>query len=325
VKRREVLRLTVGLSAGALARPRFGLAQAPGRVYRVGIMAGTRQDEVPWPPFFDELSRLGFIEGQNLQIDGHFSMRDETAPGIAAALVANGVDAIVTGGYARTRAAQTATSSIPILSVGDDLVLMGLVSSLAHPGGNTTGLSILATELDGKRQELLLELVPGARRIGVLADPNVTRPEQLSALVQQTRERGVECSIHTASKPEDIIPSLEAAHAATAQGLNVLATPLFNANQRIIIQRTAALQLPAIYQWPEIAEAGGLAAYGPNYHQLYRQHARQLAKLLRGSKPADIPVEQPEKFELVINLKTAKALGITVPQSILARADEVIE
>jgi putative ABC transport system substrate-binding protein len=323
VRRREVLGLIAGVSAGVLARPRFGLAQAPGRIYRVGIMAATQQDEVPWPPFFDELSRLGFIKGKNLEIDGHFSMHDETAGGVAAALAGNRVDAIVTGGYARTRAAQT--TSIPILTVGDDLVLMGLVSSLAHPGGNTTGISILATELDGKRQELLLEVIPGARRIAALADPNVTRPEQLSALVQQARERGVECSIHSASKPEDIIPSLEAAHAAAAQGLNVLAASLFNANQQIIIQQAAALQLPAIYQWPEIAEAGGLAAYGPNYHQLYRQHARQLAKLLRGTKPADIPVEQPEKFELVINVKTAKALGLTVPPSLLARADEVIE
>jgi putative tryptophan/tyrosine transport system substrate-binding protein len=324
MRRREVLRLIAGLSAGALARPRFSLAQAPDRVYRIGIMAGTRQDEVPWPPFFDELSRLGFVERENLHVDGHFSMRDETAAATAAALITNGVDAIVTGGYARTRAAQMATTSIPILTVADDLVLSGLVNSLSHPGGNTTGISILATELDGKRQELLFEIVPGARHIGTLADPNVTRPEQLSALVQQASERG-ECSIHTASRPEDIIPSIEAAHAAAAQGLNVLATPLFNANQRVIIQHTAALQLPAIYQWPEIAERGGLAAYGPNYNQLYRQHARQLVKLLRGTKPADMPVEQPDKFELVINLKTANAIGITVPQSFLARADEVID
>jgi ABC-type uncharacterized transport system substrate-binding protein len=325
MNRRSVLRLIAGFSAGALARPLHGVAQVPGQVYRIGIIAGTRQDEAPWPPFFDELARLGFVEGKNLQIDGHFSVRDEAAADVAAGVVAYGVDAIVTGGYARTHAAQIATTSIPILTVADDVVVMGLVNSLAHPGGNTTGISILATELDAKRQELLLELIPGARRIGALADPNVTRPEQLRALVQEARERGVECSIYRATRPEEIIASIEAAHAAAAQGLNVLATPLFNANQRTIIDHTAALQLPAIYQWPEIAEAGGLAAYGPNYNQLYRQHARQLVKLLRGTKPADIPVEQPDKFELVINLKAANAIGITVPQSLLARADEVIE
>jgi putative ABC transport system substrate-binding protein len=323
MNRRGVLRLLAGFSAGTLALR--GLAQVPGRVYRIGIMAGSRREQVPWPPFFDELSRLGFIEGQNLHIDGHFSVRDEDAADVAARVVASGVDAIVTGGYARTHAAQIATTSIPILTVADDVVVMGLVNSLAHPGGNTTGISILATELDGKRQELLLDLIPGARRIGALADPNVTRPEQLSALVQQAMKRGIECSIHRVTKPEEIIPSIESAHAAAAQGLNVLATPLFNSNQRIIIEHTATLQLPAIYQWPEIAKAGGLAAYGPNYSQLYQQHARQLVKLLRGTKPADIPVEQPDRFELVINLKTANALGLTVPESLLARADEVIE
>ena len=325
MKRRELLRLVAGGSAGALAQSRFGLAQTPSRVYRIGIMAGNRQDEVPWPAFFDELSRLGLIEGKNLQIDGHFSMRDETAADVAAGLTTHAVDAIVTGGYVRTRAAQTATRSIPILTVADDLVVMGLVNSLARPGGNTTGISILATELDGKRQELLLELIPSARSIGTLVDPNVTRPEQLKALVQQAQARGVECLIYTVGKPEEIIPSIEAAHAAAVQGLNVLAASLFNANQQIIIRQTAALQLPAIYQWPEIAEAGGLAAYGPNYNQLYRQHARQLAKLLQGTKPADMPIEQPATFELVINVKTAKALSLTIPIAVLARADEVIE
>jgi len=325
VRRRALLRVIGGVSAGALARSRFGLAQAPGRVYRIGIMAGTRDDEVPWPPFFDELARLGFVEGKNLQIEGYFAMQDENAPAVATILTAKAVDAIVTGGYRRTRAAQIATRSIPILTVADDLILVGLVDSLAHPGGNTTGISILATELDSKRQELLLELVPGAQRIAALADPNVTRPEHFSTLVGQAREHGVACSIHIVGNPQQIIPSIEAAHAEGAQGLNVLASPLLNANQQLIIERTAAFKLPAIYQWPEVAEAGGLAAYGPNYKQLYRQHARQLAKLLGGTKPADMPVEQPTKFELVISLKTAKALGLTVPQSLIARADELME
>ena len=325
MRRREVLRFLAGVSAEAAARSRLGLAQVPNTVYRIGIMAGNRRDEVPWPAFFDEMARLGFVEGKNLQIYGHFSMRDESASAVAAELVTSAVDAIITGGYTRTRAAQTATSSIPILTVADDLILVGLVGSLAHPGGNTTGISILATELDSKRQELLLELIPGARRIAALADPNVTRPEHLSTLVGQAREHGIACSIHVVGSSEEIVPSIEAAHAAGAQGLNVLATPLFNTNQQLIIERTAALRLPAIYQWPEIAEAGGLAAYGPNYKQLYRQHARQLAKLLRGTKPAEMPVEQPNRFALVINLKTAEALGLAVPQALLARADEVIE
>jgi len=199
------------------------------------------------------------------------------------------------------------------------------VESLAHPGVNTTGISILATELDGKRQELLTDLVPSARHIAALADPGVTRPEQLRALEDAARKQGIELSVYLASKPEEILPAIEAARASGAQALNVLASTLLNANRRPIIERAAALKLPAIYQWPDMAEAGGLAAYGPNFNKIGRQRARQLVKLLQGTKPGDIPVEQPDKFELVINLRTAKAVGLVVPPAILDLANEVIE
>jgi putative ABC transport system substrate-binding protein len=178
---------------------------------------------------------------------------------------------------------------------------------------------------DGKRLELLMDLVPAAGHIAALADPSATAPAQLQALQDAARKRGIELSIHLAAKPEAIVPAIDAAKASGAQALNVLAASLLNANQQVIIDRTATLKLPAIYQWPETAEAGGLAAYGPRFIEMYRQRARQLVKILRGAKPGDIPVEQPDKFELAINLKTAKALGLTVPQSLLARADEVIE
>jgi len=154
------------------------------------------------------------------------------------------------------------------------------VESLAHPGVNTTGISILATELDGKRQELLTDLVPAARHIAALADPGVTRPEQLRALEDAARKQGIELSVYLASKPEEILPAIEAARASGAQALNVLASTLLNANRRPIIERAAALKLPAIYQWPDMAEAGGLAAYGPNFNKIGRQRARQLVKLL---------------------------------------------
>jgi putative ABC transport system substrate-binding protein len=183
----------------------------------------------------------------------------------------------------------------------------------------------MATELDGKRQEMLTELVPAARHIAALADPGVTAPEQLHVLEDAARARGIELSIHPAAKPEEIAAAIGAAQASGAQALNVLATPLFQANQRLIIERTTALELPAIYQWPEIAEAGGLAAYGPRQTAGARQRARQLIKILRGAKPGDIPVEQPDRFELVINLRTAKAIGLEVPPALLGRADKVIE
>jgi putative tryptophan/tyrosine transport system substrate-binding protein len=313
------------LGGAAALWPLDARAQERGRVYRRGIMVPQPREAATSLAMFDELGRAGFVEGQNLQVYGRFSMREEEAPEVAAMLVPAGVDAIVAGTPPGVRAAQKATRSIPILTTGDDLVLLGLVSSLAHPGGNTTGISILATELDSKRLELLEELVPAARRIAALADPRVTAPEQLRALQDAARTRGIELSVHLAAKSEEIMPAIDAAQALGAQALNVLAASVLNANQQAIIERTASLKLPAIYQWPENAEAGGLAAYGPRFTEMHRQRARQLVKIFRGAKPADVPVEQPTKFELAINLKTAAALGLSIPQSILARADEVIE
>ena len=321
MRRRELLLVLGGL---AIFHGANGRAQEPGRVYRLGVM-GPREG-VDFAALLDGLRQSGFVEGQNLRVEGRFSMRDEDAPEVAMALVVAGVDAILTGSHHRTRAAQKATQSIPIVSVADDLVLSGLVSSLGHPGGNTTGVSILATELDGKRQELLIELVPTARRIAALVDPTATAPEQLRALENAARENGIDLSTHIASTPAGILPAIDAAKARGAQALNVLASGLYSGNQELIMERADTFQLPAIYQWPETAEAGGLAAYGPRYSDVYRQQiARQLVRIFLGAKPADLPVEQPTKFELVINLKTAKALGLTVPQSLLARADEVIE
>ena len=196
------------------------------------------------------------------------------------------------------------------------------MESVAHPGGNTTGMSILATELDGKRQELLTDLVPTARQIAALAAAGVTPPEQLRALEDAARKHGIELSVHLASKPEEIVPAIEEARGSGAQALNVLAATLLNANRRLIIERAAAFKLPAIYQWPDMAEAGGLAAY---FNKLGGQRARQLVKLLQETKPADLPVEQPDKFELAINLRTARAIGLEVPAALLDLADKVIE
>jgi putative ABC transport system substrate-binding protein len=322
MKRRELMLLVGG---AALLHAPIGRAQEPGRVYRLGIMTGLPREDAIYTTLFDELRRSGFVEGQNLLVVGRFFMREEEAPEVAAMLVAAGVEAVLTGGAPITRVLQRATRTIPILAIADDLVLSGLVTSLAHPAGNTTGISIFATELDGKRLELLTELVPAAHHIAALADPVNTAPEQLRVLEDAARARGIEFSIHLASKPEEIVAAIDLAQASGAQALHVLAAPSLDANRRLIIERTATLKLPTMYQWPEIADAGGLAGYGPRRTEVSRQRARQLVKIFRGAKPGDIPVEQPDKFELVINLKTAQVLGLTIPQSILVRADEVIE
>jgi putative ABC transport system substrate-binding protein len=324
MKRRDFITI---LGGAALLLPDPARAQEPGRIYRLGCLFANPRDASNFVVLFNELRRLGFIEGQNLAVDARgFGLPIEQFSEVAAELVKARVDVILVGGDVGIRTVQQATATIPILGFTDDMVGSGLVSSMARPGGNTTGISLLATELDGKRLEILIEIVPGARRIAALADANTTAPRELQALQDAAQGRGIELSIHRIAKPEEISGAMDASLAAGAQGFNVLASPLLFARRRFILERAAALDLPAIYQWPETAEEGGLAAYGPRIIQLYRDvFARQLVKLLQGVKPADLPVEQPTTFDLVINLKTAKALGLTIPPSVLARADEVIE
>ena len=220
---------------------------------------------------------------------------------------------------------RNSTSAVPIVGLSSDMVGVGLVRSLARPGGNITGISILGTELDGKRLEILMEAVPGARSIAVLAEPTITQPAELQALRNAARARSVEVAVFTVGALEQIAPTMDEAKAWGATALNVLSAPLFSFNRRIVFERAAALGLPAIYEWPEMAEEGGLIAYGPRLEMIYRQLARLVVKVLRGAKPEDLPVEQPTNFELVINLTTAKALGLTIPELFLARADKVIE
>jgi len=323
MRRREFITL---LSGAAATWPLAAWAQEFKRTYRIGVITRSPRMAVNYVAFFDELQRLGFVEGQNLIVDARgFAARSEQFSELALALAGSNVDAFVCGGDLPIRACQQATQTIPIVGITDDMLSAGLVRSLAKPGGNTTGISILATELDGKRLEILSELVPNARRLAALADYNVTRPGQLTALENTVRERGIQLSVHRILRAEEVISAVDQVKASGAEALNVLASPLLNAQRRLIIERVAALRLPAIYQWPETAREGGLAAYGPSFAEMGRQNAQQLAKILAGIKPADLPVQQPTKFDLAINLKTAKALGLAIPSSLLNRADEVIE
>ncbi len=296
-------------------------------MYRLGGVSSSPRNAPVFVAMLDQLRRLGFIVGQNLTIEWRsYGARIDLIPEFAGELVQAHVDVIYVGGDAVIRAAQQATTTIPILGVTEDMVGQGLVNSLARPGGNTTGVSILASELDGKRQEILIEAVPGLRRMAALADPRAIRPPQLQALQDAARARGVELSIHRVASAEEITAAIDAAKASGAAALNVLESAFLYGNHQLIMDRVAALRLPAIYRWPEDAEEGGFIAYGPCIVQIFRELvAPQLVKLLRGIKAADIPVEQPTKFELVINLKTANAMGVTVPATLVARADKVIE
>src|SRR5215831_11968840 len=323
LKRREFITLI----GGAAAWPLAARAQQPGQTYRLGGLLPSPREAPQNVAMFEELARSGFIEGQNLTIDWRtYGQRIELVSQFAAELVKARVNVIAAGGDFGIRAAQEETATIPIVGFTDDMLGSRLVKSLSSPGGNTTGVSLLASELDGKRQEILIEAVPGLRRMAALADVDTTSRRQLQGLQDAARARGVELSLHRIAKAEEIAPAIDSAKVSNAAALNVLASPLLFANRPVIIERAASLRLPAIYQWPEVAEEGGFIGYGPRIVQLFRDVlARQLVKVLRGTKPNDVPVEQPTKFELVINLQTAKALGHEVPAGLVLRADKVIE
>jgi putative ABC transport system substrate-binding protein len=320
--RREFITMLTGAAVWPIAAG----AQQGGRSYRLGILHNLGPQAPQFPPFYDELGRQGFVAGQNLIVDSRgYALRTEQFPAVAAELVNAQVDAIVAGGAAAARAAQAATRTIPIFTLTDDMVAQGLVASLSRPGGNTTGISIFATELDGKRQEILIEMMPAARRMAVLADANTAAAQNMRALQEAARARRVELTVHLVERPERIVPEIEEARGAGSEALNVLASPILYARRFDIFERTAALRLPTIYQSPEFAEEGGLIGYGPRITEMFRQMARQLAKVLRGEKVKDMPVEQPTTFELAINLQTAKAIDFEVPPSLVLRADKVIE
>ena len=324
MRRRDFITLVGGAT---VAWPLAARAQEPGRIYRLGTLQLSPRSLPNHVAFYAELQRLGFIEGQNLVVDERgYGLHVEQLADHAAEIVKAQVDVILATGDLPIRAAQQATTTIPILGFTDDMLASKFVSSLAKPGGNTTGVSVLATELDGKRQDILIEAVPGLSRMAAVADSNTTAPRQLQALQDAARARGVEMSIYGVAKPNEIAAAIDAAKKADAAALNVLASPLLFAARQVIMERATALHLPAMYQWPEVAEQGSLLGYGPRLVLIYREIlARQMVSLLRGIKPGDIPVEQPTKFELVINLKTAKALELTISPTLLARADEVIE
>jgi putative ABC transport system substrate-binding protein len=325
VRRREF----IALAGASVTWPFAATAQEPGRTYRLGFLyAAPRDVSGVVTAFLDAVGQQGFIEGKNLAVDYRaFGSHPERVSEYAAELAKAGVDVIATVGPAAARAAQQATKTIPILAVSDDMLGEGLVSSMARPNGNTTGLSILATELDGKRQEILIEAVPGIRRMAALADSNMTKTAaKLDALQAVARARGIELSLHQITTSGEIAAAIDTANSSGATAINVLASPLLWSNRQLIMARAEALRLPAIYEWPEMAEEGGFAGYGPRLIDVFRDlHARQLVQVLRGMKVADIPVQVPTKFELVINLKTANAMGVTVPEALLVRADKVIE
>jgi putative ABC transport system substrate-binding protein len=327
MRRRELLFL---LGGAAIGWPLAARAQQ-----KAMPVIGFLSSNAPGPAaplvaaFRQSLSDNGYVEGKNVAIEYRWAeARFDRLPAMAADLVGRKVDVIVAaGGTPPILAAKAATPTIPIVFANaGNPVETGLVASLARPGGNLTGVSILFAELTLKRIELLAELVPQARVIGLLVNPkNPTNETTVGDPRAAARTKGVQLAILKASSEAEIDAAFASLAPLQAGALIVSPDVLFTARREQVVALASRAALPAIYGWREFVEVGGLISYAPSVIGTYRQAAIYAAKILKGAKPADLPVEQPTQFELVINLKTAQALGLTVPQTLLARADEVIE
>ena len=319
-----------GTGAVLLTAPLAAEAQPAGKVYRIGVLEPTSMalNAANLDAFRQGLRELGYVEGRNMRIEYRSADgRSERFPDLAAELVRLKVDVILTRGTPAVMAAKNATGTIPVvMAASGDPVLSGVVSSLARPGGNVTGLSAVAVEVSGKRLELIREVAPGVSRVAALF--NMSNPNdalQWKEIETAAPSLRVQLQLLDVRKPGDFAGAFDAAVKGRAGALVVGLDALTWANHRPIVDLAAKHRLPAIYGGREFVNAGGLIAYGVSYPHLYHRAANFVDKILKGAKPADLPVEQPSKFELVINLKTAKALGLTIPPSLLQRADEVIQ
>jgi len=315
-----------------LAAPLAAEAQQAAKIARIGIL-GFNLAAAPHLPeaFRQGLRDLGYVEGHNFVIEYRDAEgKPERLPALAAELAALKVDVILVGGTPQALAAMQATRTLPLVLAGaGDPVTSGLVTSLARPGGNVTGLSNLAPELVGKRLELLKQAVPGVSRVAVLWHPGGlgerTEKDMLKEAEVAARALGVRLQVVEARGPGDLDRAVSDMTRARAGALTVVPSAMLLGERRRLVDLAAKNRLPTVYPWREGVDAGGLMSYGPDFADLYRRAATYVDKILKGAKPADLPIEQPTKFELVINLKTAKALGLTIPQSLLLRADEAIQ
>jgi len=308
----------------------FALAQQPAKIPHIGILTTFSPSVISAriDGFRQGLRELGYVEGKNIVIEWRSADgNNDRLPALAAELVSLKVDVIVTAGPTPTRAAKEATNKIAIVMAQDpDPVGSGFVASLARPGGNITGLATLAPELSGKQLELLKEIIPKLSRVAVLGTSTVPGNVQTVREIELAADAlKVKIQYLNVPGPKDIETAFQAARKAHAEAALVLASTVFNSYRTEVIDLSVKSQLPAIFYSAEYAELGGLMAYATSYVDLYRRVATYVDKILKGTRPADLPVEQPTKFELIINLKTAKQIGLTIPPNVLVRADKVIK
>jgi putative ABC transport system substrate-binding protein len=328
-----VRRLALAVTLAVLAAPVIAGAQAPRRVARVGYLSAAAVPSGPegaqlQQAFLEGMRELGYVEGQNLVVERRYAAgKDERLPELAAELVRLKVDVIVAAGGAPPYAAKQATSTIPIVFTNNgDPVGTGLVASLARPGGNVTGPSLSSPALLGKRVQLLKEAVPAVSRVAILSNPgSPMHALSMKETEGAARSLQVKVQIVEARGAGELAGAFSAAVKGSADALVVLGHPLFAAQRTRIAELAAQSGLPVMAPGREYAEAGALMAFGANVRESYRRAASYVDRILKGARPSDLPVEEPTKFELVVNLKTAKALRLTVPPVVLARADDVIQ
>ena len=320
---------SIALCAILLALCYSASAQQPAKAPRIGFQTDAPASAVTAriEAFREGLRELGYIEGKNVIIEWRSAEgKSERRGELAAELVRLKVDVIVSAGPSVTRAVKEATSTIPIvMALDNDPVGSGFVASLARPGGNITGLAALSPEMSGKQLELLKQIVPRLARVAVIG--NSTNPGDAQARREAVLAAGsydVYLRYLDVLDPKDIETALRAATKGRADALLILGNPILNAHRKQIVALAAKHRLPATYAGPEFIDAGGLMFYGTNYNDLFRRAAAYVDKILKGAKPNDLPVEQPTKFELIINMKAAKQIGLTIPPNVLARADKVI-
>ena len=285
--------------------------------------------EPPPPPRMESfrlaLRQLGFVEGQNLAIELRYARGGlQQLPELAAELARLKVDVFATFGDLTPKLAQQAASQTPIIAMSDDILGARLVSSLSHPERNITGLNIMSQELSAKRLDVLQEIKPSIRRVTALWDPT-TGVSQVTQTEQAAKSLNIELRVREIHTRDDVAAAYQAAHDDGADAINIFASPFLSALYRTMIELSEQYRFPAIYQWKEHVEAGGLVSFGPNLASLWRQAGTIVAKVLRGATPSEIPIEQPTKFELAVNARTAKGLGIQLPPTILVRADDLFE
>src|SRR5258705_9391767 len=316
------------IAGGILAAPLAAEAQQLGNTPCLGYLSPVSAGAPGYVIFRQSLRELGYVEGENIAfLDGFAEGHPGRLPGLAAELIRQKVDIILAASPPAIRAAKNATTAIPIVMItADDPVRSGYVASLARPGGNITGVTFLAVDLFSKQMELLKQVVPGLKRVAFLWDPTMpTTTEDVTGVRAAARRLGLQLQVVEARGSSDYDAVFAAIERGRAGALVIPGSPTFIQDRSRIIGLAARHRLPASYGLKEDAEAGGLMSYGPRQADSVRLAATYVDKILKGAKPADLPVEQPRKFELVINLKTAKTLGLTIPPSLLLRADQVIE